>query len=284
MARNVPGGHWFRPAGASAMSRVAARPGKRVEAHGSKKNLHRPGNPSPGRSLRSVTAETPPPVQAAGDTIPKGLRSGERRPFFFIPPARTGRANSIRKSRCATGRTARAWRRSPAPRRAAPGRKASRTPAPSRRCRAGCPRASRSRTRSAGASGPSMSTSSASAQPSSRSARWTSSTIASAGPCFERFHGAGDARAQHHLGRRRHRAARPRAPCPGSDRPRPRARARACWRLPVPSLVDFLRLMSVPGGPAFRPRFPTARSDSTVPRLVAASGSTGPWNRCGIRG
>src|SRR4051812_21989422 len=32
---------------------------------------------------RFVTAETPPPVQAAGDTIPKGLRASGAEAFFF---------------------------------------------------------------------------------------------------------------------------------------------------------------------------------------------------------
>jgi hypothetical protein len=32
---------------------------------------------------RYVTAETPPPVQAAGDTIPKGLRAISAEAFFF---------------------------------------------------------------------------------------------------------------------------------------------------------------------------------------------------------
>jgi hypothetical protein len=41
------------------------------------------GTPFRPAHYRYVTAETPPPVQAAGDTIPKGLRSNERRPFFF---------------------------------------------------------------------------------------------------------------------------------------------------------------------------------------------------------
>jgi hypothetical protein len=41
------------------------------------------GTPFRAGHFVSVTAETPPPVQAAGDTIPKGLRSPERRPFFL---------------------------------------------------------------------------------------------------------------------------------------------------------------------------------------------------------
>jgi hypothetical protein len=43
------------------------------------------GTPAHGGHFVNVTAETPPPVQAAGDTIPKGLRSTERRPFFQAP-------------------------------------------------------------------------------------------------------------------------------------------------------------------------------------------------------
>ena len=87
------------------------------------------------------------------------------------------------RSAAAAARTGRASPRSPALRPAAPDRTASRTPAPSRRLRGECPPARRSRRRCTGGLGPSRSTSSASAQPSLRSARWTSSTIAAAGPC-----------------------------------------------------------------------------------------------------
>ena len=147
----------------------------------------------------NVTAETPPPVQAAGDTIPKA--SAQRAEAFFFLAGAAQEFSWLRNRVAQAQRTARGLR---TPARQHRGelrrdRRASRTPRPFRRFRAGCPRASRSRTRCADASGPSMSTSSASAQPSSRSARWTSSTIASAGPCLERLHGAGDARAHHDL-------------------------------------------------------------------------------------
>src|SRR5688500_1181367 len=70
-----------------------------------KKNLHARGTQLRAAHFVSVTAETPPPVQAAGDTIPKGLRSSERRPFFLIPrfgegdPANHG--GGVRRQRCA---------------------------------------------------------------------------------------------------------------------------------------------------------------------------------------
>lgn len=46
------------------------------------KNFVRPGNPFFTRALCHYHRRDPPPVQAVGDTIPKGLYSVEWRPFF----------------------------------------------------------------------------------------------------------------------------------------------------------------------------------------------------------
>jgi hypothetical protein len=50
----------------------------------SKKFFGPPGTPSRPGHYAFVTAETPPPVQAAGDTIPKGLRASGAEAFFFV--------------------------------------------------------------------------------------------------------------------------------------------------------------------------------------------------------
>ena len=46
--------------------------------------LFAPGTPFAAGHLAIVTAETPPPVQAVGDTIPKGLRSKMSGGLFFV--------------------------------------------------------------------------------------------------------------------------------------------------------------------------------------------------------